>query len=180
MLIHASSRLSSSQWIGWVEPDPGWLKLNTGGSFKSTSSLASVGGLVQDDNGAWEWGFTLKVDKADSFTAKLWGLMEGLWLCWERGVHKVIVEMDSKWVVDVMADSFSHEKEWETLMDDYMFLASMLTNVRFVHVLREGNRCADMLANLGHGSDWGTTMWEDPPEDIDGHLLAYKSKGQLT
>lgn len=172
LMTHSNERLASALWVGWAAPRSGWRKLNTDGSFKSTSGLASAGGLIRDDRGASEWGFTMKVGRANTFKKELWGLREGLRLCWEREVDKVIVEMDSKGVVDVMADPASREEGWGSLLEDCMFLASKLTNVKFNHVLREGNRCADLLTNLGHTSNRGTTVWDDPPDELMGLLLA--------
>lgn len=95
----------------------------------------------------------MKVGKENSFTAELWGLREGLWLCWERRVDKVMVEMDSKGVVDIMSDPTSREEGWGTLIKDCLCLASKITSVKFTHVLRECNKCVDFLVNLGQGSD---------------------------
>lgn len=52
-------------------------------------------------------------------------------------------------------------------------------NARIVHVLREGNMCANWLANLGQHGEWGTGILEDPPlADLERPLQADAPGGE--
>lgn len=57
--------------IGWDPLNSCWLKLNSNKAMKSSTSLASVGGLIYDNARKWVLGFTMKIGEADSFTTEL-------------------------------------------------------------------------------------------------------------
>ncbi|KAG8365030.1 hypothetical protein BUALT_Bualt18G0060600 [Buddleja alternifolia] len=59
-LIHRNRLATRTQLfhrgkVCWKKPDKGWLKLNTDGSFRSTTGCATAGGLLRDDKGMWQW-----------------------------------------------------------------------------------------------------------------------------
>nr|GMD39347.1 LINE-type retrotransposon LIb DNA [Ipomoea batatas] len=41
---------------------------------------------------------------------------------------------------------------------------------KITHVMREGNQCADLLANLGQESPQGTIILDNPPERLSDLL----------
>ena len=88
--------------IKWERPESGWLKLNTDGSFDDLLGNAGGGGLIRDEQGQWVAGFTRKIGKTNSFMVKAWALRDGLVLCNQMKVSKVIVESDAKAVVDAL------------------------------------------------------------------------------
>ncbi|CAI9115790.1 OLC1v1016785C1 [Oldenlandia corymbosa var. corymbosa] len=76
-------------------PPPGWLKLNTDGSYNTISQEARAGGLIRNEEGGWVKGFTMNVGTTTVTGAELWGVWQGLILAWEIGARKIIVEVDS-------------------------------------------------------------------------------------
>ncbi|XP_019162015.1 PREDICTED: uncharacterized protein LOC109158583 [Ipomoea nil] len=166
---------ASADWVQWFPPRQGWYKLNTDGDVKGNSGLASAGGLVRDDRGTLVWGFTAKIGITDSFAAELWGLREGLRLCLKRGVRQVMVEMDSKSIIDLLHKDAQLEDTGCTLLFDCMAMIPKFEGIRFKHIFREGNTCADFLANLAQGKDWGTWVFT---EAMDGLVpLLVRDKG---
>lgn len=132
--------------------------------------MGSAGGVLCDNNGSWSWGFAVNIGKANSFTVELWGLREGVRLLRELGVSKVVVELDSKAAVDLLAKPRRENADEDILVADCRYLSSMINHIKYTHVLREGNACADYLANLGQNLQWDTAFLEDPPEGILGLL----------
>ena len=51
-------------------------------------------------------------------------------------------------------------------MDDCRYLVTQIPQVRFRHVYREANRCADHLAKLGSLMDVDFAIFSCPPVDI--------------
>ncbi|XP_019150685.1 PREDICTED: uncharacterized protein LOC109147540 [Ipomoea nil] len=81
LLKQQGHRSGRQVWVSWSPPEQGFVKLNTDGAKKKTSScMASAGGVICDHNGEWIVGFISKVGITNSFIAKLWGLREGLLL----------------------------------------------------------------------------------------------------
>ena len=88
--------------IRWEKPDQGWWKLNTDGSLVAALGSATGGGLIRDSKGNWVTGFTRKLGNANSFTAEVWALRDGLMLCVQKKIPAVIVKMDAKALVDAL------------------------------------------------------------------------------
>nr|GMC80045.1 LINE-type retrotransposon LIb DNA [Ipomoea batatas] len=163
---HGSVAPTSAVWVQWQRPESGWVKLNTDGAAKKSSGMASAGGLVRDSDGNWLWGFMVNIDITNSFMVELWGLREGLRLCLERGIRWVKVKMNSKAIVDLMNKDGGVEEDLCTLLEDCMDMVSKFDGIIFAHIFREGNKCADRLANLAQGNNWGTSVLDDPLGDL--------------
>ncbi|XP_031131593.1 uncharacterized protein LOC116032976 [Ipomoea triloba] len=87
-------------------------------------------------------------------------------LALSHGYTSIIVETDSEVVINVFVDDtyVSHSKD--TLISDGKFLIRQFRNFKMVHVLQEGNQCADFLAHCGQSSTWGTTILDELPEGL--------------
>ncbi|XP_019158195.1 PREDICTED: uncharacterized protein LOC109154910 [Ipomoea nil] len=160
------------KWVRWEPPQPGWLKLNTDGAMKSSTGIASAGGVIRDEHGRWVKGFSTKVGATDSFSAELWGLREGLRLCLSEGIEKIWVEMDSATVVAIMNNGTCKGETVVALIKDCFDLINKFNTVRISHIMREGNQCADWLANFGQNIDWGTRVWNSSPSDLNAFMDA--------
>ncbi|XP_019167697.1 PREDICTED: uncharacterized protein LOC109163410 [Ipomoea nil] len=160
------------RWVCWQPPETGWIKFNTDGAFKRNTGLASAGGLARDHKGEWLFGFMTNIGVSNSFAAELWGLREGLRLAYDRGLSKVIFELDSEPVVAVMCGDKIAEECSSSILKDCKILATSMIQVIFRHTLREGNKCADHLVNLGQNGDWGTTWLDIPPLSLNPLLAA--------
>ncbi|KAG8382401.1 hypothetical protein BUALT_Bualt05G0073500 [Buddleja alternifolia] len=80
----------------WNSPPKGWVKLNTDGSFWSTTNRATAGGLLRNDMGHWLWGFSRNLGQNSITLAELTGIRDGLNIAWEHRVEKIIIESDSE------------------------------------------------------------------------------------
>lgn len=78
--------------------------------------LAGGGGLLRDANGNWMGGFARRIGTANSFTAELWALRDGLLLCQQMNAQAVIIELDVRAIVDV----FNHQARANTVVSSIM------------------------------------------------------------
>lgn len=115
---HAGIRLCKSQWISWSPLGEGWIKVNMDGARRASIGLASARGLIRDHLGNWIKGFTVNIGQTDSFTTELWGLKEDLQLLDGRGWNKVIVELDSKAVIQIIKEGVVLNEVRVTLIHD--------------------------------------------------------------
>lgn len=140
--------------------------------MKASSGLANTGGVIWDHNGAWIVGFTAKIGTTNSFIAELWGLREGLNLVIHWGFNKIIAETDSNAMVQALERDVDDRPEADTIIMDCKFLMSQFLDCELLRVYREGNQCADYLANMGQNSQWGTSIFNLPPDGIkDMYIL---------
>lgn len=95
-------------------------------------------------------GFKVDIGTTTSFLAEIRGLREGLWLITKRGWNRVIIELDSETIVKTILDDTPTIGNVEIMIADCKrMINKMGTDVKIGHGLREGNKCANRLANLG-------------------------------
>lgn len=66
--------------VGWTTPPPGWLALNLDGAFIRPLGLSTASGVIQDSNGEWLSGFTIRLGRFIAYQVELWGAYRGLCL----------------------------------------------------------------------------------------------------
>ncbi|XP_019155168.1 PREDICTED: uncharacterized protein LOC109152041 [Ipomoea nil] len=127
--------------------------------------------LIRDWHGRWITGFSTKIGPTNSFIAELWAMREGLRLAKSRGFNKIVAESDSEALVQAILNCSGSSPEADTLILGCKNLMTSFQACQLIHVLREGNQCADFLANLGQNTTWGTTVWPQPPDGLNNLLL---------
>ena len=143
-----SSR-SDNRLIGWSFPFAGCIKINTDRSSNLESHRSGFGGLVRTDQGKWVEGFCGYIGYADSLKAELWGIRHALSLCKERNWTNTVIETDCLVAVKLIMEGGEEENHPNRiLIDDCKVMATEL-EASIVHILRETNRCADILAHMG-------------------------------
>ena len=114
-------------------------------------------------------GFLCKVRTDDALTAEAWGLLLGLEAWWNLGLRKIEAESDALQLVQLV--NAGKHKEFRT--EPWIRLNNWLERdweVRILHTLREGNKCADKLASLCRHQREEVIYWRLPPEEIIGML----------
>lgn len=77
--------------VAWRKSNIGWCKINVVGRC-STNGEVGCGGVIRDDCGEWLGGFSMNLSGCNAQEAEMWGLVEGLQMCWELGFKMVEVE----------------------------------------------------------------------------------------
>ena len=104
--------------IKWEKPAVGWKKLNTEGLVLGSFGQAGCGGVVRDEHENWIAGFTRHIGATNRFTTELRGLRDGFSLCLSLNISCLVVEMDSKVVVDVLRNSNYDNNIISPILDD--------------------------------------------------------------
>ena len=60
---------------------------------------------MRDEHGSWIGGFTRYIGSTNSFIVELWGLKEGLLLCYNLNIDFLIVELNAQAVVEVFKNA---------------------------------------------------------------------------
>lgn len=74
--------------------------------------------------------------------------------------------MDAKVVIQFLQQGIPPTHHNATLVHEVLSLAKEGWIHEFRHILREGNKCADFLANLGQSYPQGQTILMDPPAEL--------------
>ncbi|CAJ2647032.1 unnamed protein product [Trifolium pratense] len=135
-------------FIGWKKPQEGWVKLNCDRAYKDSLELAGCGGLLRDSDGRWLTGYSRKIGTCDALGAEMWGMYLGMQIAWRQGFNNLQVESDSKMLVDMITGKARINGKPPTLVRRIQELLKLNWQVQINHTWREGNRCADWLANF--------------------------------
>ena len=96
--------VKAKEWrmIGWDCPPQDWCKINSDGAFKVREGVPAAGGLLRDSNGKWMAWFVANLGNCSAMVAEIWGASYALQLAWKRNVKKLILELDSLLVVQLI------------------------------------------------------------------------------
>jgi ribonuclease HI len=100
--------------------------------------------------------------------AELWGVFEGLILAKKRGVTKLELRVDSEVIVKSLQVRKNGSIMGCTLMKKMYKILENFQEVRIIHVFREANLCADMLANISCNNIGSINIvyFEHPPSKV--------------
>ena len=163
---HTEAKRVVLKSIRWEKPNAGWKKLNTDGSLVDSLGLVGGRGVVRDEQGNWVLGYARRIGPVNSFLAELWSLRDGLLLCVQAQVQALIVEMDTKALVDAFSNQTKSNAIVSSLMEDCRHLATQIPQVSFRHIYREANMYADHLAKLGAFMETDFVAFSSPLVDI--------------
>lgn len=123
--------------VKWSKTQPGWVKINTYGSFFGNPRKAGGGGILWCSNGYWITGFARKFGKTSSDMAEVWALRDGLNLVRQLGIDNIFVEMDAKFLVCLLSNLSIVNLMLETLLNNCKSLMRTFTNCTMAHVYRK-------------------------------------------
>lgn len=115
-------------------------------------------------------GFSRSIGVATSVMAKCWAIRDGLAPAKQLGVQKLEVELDAKFIVDLLQAKLVTNRSFSPLLNDCKLLLSSFQQVRVKHVFREANFCANALARRDLLQDEDFVVVETPPYEINSFL----------
>ncbi|CAL0326745.1 unnamed protein product [Lupinus luteus] len=150
--------------VVWQFPQGGWIKVNTDGSAQGAPGHAGGGGIFRDHNGDCLACFASYLDIQFALYAEMSAAIKAINLALEYGWSNLWLECDSSTVVDIF--NGCAKVPWK-LSNDWINCKQKLPllNFHISHIFREGNSCADKLANFGLESKTNT-FWRSIPSII--------------
>ncbi|KAH9666802.1 putative ribonuclease H protein [Citrus sinensis] len=149
-------------FIRWIPPPWPWCKLNSDGSRKNDRE-AGAGGVIQDSVGHWISGFCMRIGESSVLMAELWGLYQGLILAWDVGIKRLLVEVDSLCITQIISKQVVVPNVFHALIVAVHELLSRNWQIAITHIYREANSAADFMANMAHSAPLGLQVFSDPP-----------------
>lgn len=95
--------------------------------------------------------------------AELSGIWHGLRLAQSRNLSRVMIETDSTSVVHFLEDGCDILHPCAPIVNDIRAMIRTFDGIKWTHIFREANCCADALANNGHGFNWGIQFFSQVP-----------------
>lgn len=156
--------------IGWKKLAVGFAIINTDGASKGKPGISGAEGLIRNHHGDWIKGFLANLGNGSNMRAEAWAVFFGLDLAWKEGLRKVEVHSDSQVIIG-MIKGRRCSRRFKPIMDAIWNMLNRNWIVKFTHVLREGNRCADLLANQGCNGPLGLRWLTHPQENLQNLLM---------
>jgi ribonuclease HI len=130
----------------WHPPILNWTKCNIDGAATSTTS--SCGGIFRNHLADFIGCFAERLTLCSAFFAEVSGALRALELASQNNWTNLWIETDSALLVLAFKSSsmipWSLRNRWNNAL-----LKSKNMNLLVTHIYREGNVCADRLANIG-------------------------------
>ncbi|XP_027335429.1 uncharacterized protein LOC113849610 [Abrus precatorius] len=142
-------RLQPQDQINWQPPPEKQFKLNSDGSVFQSLGKASCGGLIRNHKGNFITGFYKSLHFCTPLEAELWGLVWGLKLAVSNHIHVLWIDCDCKDALHLVVNVQNSDHHLYSVIKEIRDLLRNIRFVRFNHVLRETNQCADWMAKLG-------------------------------
>ncbi|XP_019431828.1 PREDICTED: uncharacterized protein LOC109338930 [Lupinus angustifolius] len=144
----------------WNLPAPGWVKINSDGAAKGFPGHTGGCAIFKDNIGSCLGCFASYFNIQDSLYAEVLAAILAIQTAFSKGWHLVWLECDSSWVVEIFRGSMAVPWKLSNLM--LKCRNTMLAmQIKISHIYREGNICADKLANYGVTSrcdSWWTSL----------------------
>ena len=142
--------------VSWKAPSAPWFKVNTDGSVVGSSG--ACGGLFRDHSGAFLGAYACNIGNSSVFFAEVYGYILAMEYAANHGWRNIWLESDSTSALAVFKNTslvpVLLRNRWHNACNQGI-------QVICSHIFREGNCCADLLANMGHSlhdSMWFSVM----------------------
>ncbi|KAH0698662.1 hypothetical protein KY284_012877 [Solanum tuberosum] len=168
-IVVTITQLVASQFVN-VKLMPNWesivhLKMN--GSCKN--DLCGGGGVIRDCEGYLLFAYSLNLGEGTSNWAEAMALLYGIRWCINNEYEFILVESDSKLLVNCVNDQNSTPWKMQKEVEE---LKAHMENTSYIlrHCYREANKVADKLASLCHTNQHSTmfTTFAELPRRIKG------------
>jgi ribonuclease HI len=161
---HHQRNVKELMMVCWKPPSAPWVKVNTDGSVLVSSG--ACGGLFRNHLGTFLGAFTCNLGPCSVFDAEVFGYILSMEFAAQQGWTNIWLESDSSSArlafKNVSLVPIRLRNRWHN---------ACALNIQVIcsHIYREGNRCADRLANLGHsvvGEVWLPSLPSEFQQDF--------------
>ena len=148
----------------WHPPIMQWLKCNIDGASKGNPGPSACGGIFRNSTADFMGAFAFSLGISNSLFAELQGAMIAIEIASQKGWKYLWLETDS--IIVTLAFKSSKTVPWQLRNRwENCLLKTSAMNFYVIHVYREGNQCADLLANIGLSLQTHA-WWDQVPNQI--------------
>ena len=147
--------------VVWHPPVVNWLKVNTDGAVTKSPHKAACGGIFRSSKGFTRGCFAQNLSTDSAFVAEIYGAILAIEIAKYHNWNNIWLETDSALLLMAFKNfdmiPWNLKNRWLNCIE-----ATKGMNFLVSHIYREGNVCADALANLGLDIT-GFLWWQDAP-----------------
>ena len=157
---------TSTEITTWKPPEEGRYKVNYDGAVFKDSNEAGLGTIIRNHRGEVMGSLSQKVPLPHSVEAvEASAARSAIQFAKDLGFTAIDLEGDSKTIVEFLQLTTPGTTIYGNIIDDISQIAKGLQSVHFMHVKREGNVMAHLLAKRARfNKPYETWMESVPPE----------------
>ncbi|XP_028758316.1 uncharacterized protein LOC114717361 [Neltuma alba] len=148
----------------WARPKEGYVRVDVDGSVDSRRN-AACDGVIRDDQGKWLCGFQQNLGFIPSTTTELQAICIGLQVAKQSGFKKVQLFTDSIQAVQLLMNDHGNFHPIGDVIDRARLLIFSNWDLEISFSHREALKCADLIAEKAHQSNFSNTLLQDPPPE---------------
>lgn len=123
------------------------IKLNSDSSC--IDGNCGIGGVTRDNNGKFIRAYSIYIGPGTSNLAESKAMLYGLQQCWQRGLHAIVAETDSKLITSCVNEGAT--TPWRIIqIAEEIKRIIIERNITMQHCYMEANIVADKLATISH------------------------------
>ncbi|KAJ8749857.1 hypothetical protein K2173_013772 [Erythroxylum novogranatense] len=159
----------------WKKPPVGFIRINTDAAIFKELGTTSTGFVVRNSNGdCIAVGSNIFSGVLDPSTVEAMSIREALSWVKKKNLHSVIIESDSKLVIQSLLSNRRNRSDVDFIVIDCLFLCNSINDVHFGFCKRSANCAAHTLARNASSMS-GLVYWDlSVPSCISSALAADK------
>ncbi|XVF59042.1 hypothetical protein PTKIN_Ptkin07bG0242400 [Pterospermum kingtungense] len=165
--VQRDAQLLSDLTVKWEPPVGSFVKVNFDGAFDKNSNTWGIGIVIRNSE---ELVMAEKASKvlsvADSFTVEALAAIQAMYFAFESGFRHVSLEGDALCVIKGLRGWMDDLSPIGHIIEKGRSLKVFFPNCKFLHVKRQENMAAHILARLGLHRDEDEIWLEDCPDCI--------------
>ncbi|KAL4279285.1 hypothetical protein GQ457_03G012310 [Hibiscus cannabinus] len=153
--------------VGWKPPPNEWVKINVDACCPLSKDKAFSGAIIRNYKGS-VLGSCIKFqhDFSSVFMAEAKAVVHGLSFAAELGFHHVILESDSRSLIQKLNSSADDSSAIRPVVSDIKNLARRFVECIFHFTTRDNNQAAHAVAAMGKNLISDTSWIEDVPPEV--------------
>lgn len=165
--VRIADKAKDRKKVRWIAPKKDWTKLNFDGASRGNPGKVGYGEVIRDKNGSFLQAIYEKIEDTTNNEAEIRALEAGLEMCVEKGLTKVTIEGDSQIIINGVTKRKFQSWKLNKWLPRISVLMDKIGDFEFRHSYREGNKVADILANMGVTIDKGKIFMDSLSGDIE-------------
>jgi len=151
--------------VKWLPPSGDFIKFNFDGASHGNPGPSSIGGVFRNTKGVILKAFSGKISDGTNNQAETLALVEGFRVAISLKFSHLHIEGDSLIIINSLKKHHTFNWQLDYLLQEAWHLLDAFDSYIISHTLREGNRLADAIANLGFDLDSSLSYFD---EDLIG------------
>ncbi|KAL6226283.1 hypothetical protein ACLB2K_000246 [Fragaria x ananassa] len=157
----------------WEKPRHGWYKCSCDGAFVTDIHRGGSGVVIRDEHGQFRAGAgKVLVQVTSQFHAELIALLEGLKLAEILHISKIVFETDCLLLQQAVSQPDTDLSTLGTIIAEVKEFLHRYADFRVLHVPREANRVAHILANHALNYSESQSWFVVAPEFVRDAILS--------